>query len=444
MNMNHSTKPRSLERALSRRRFLQTAAVAAAGSSIGVPSLLAKPKAKSKGGLGNMAAIQNIIVVMMENRSYDHFLGWLPGSDGRQSGLIYTDAAGASFPTYPLAPDYQGCGHPDPDHSYEGARIEFNGGACDGWLRAGENDRYSIGYYTDQDLAFFRGAAPAWTTCDRYFSGIMASTFPNRIYQHAAQTDRLENSFTLCTLPTIWDRLQAAQVSAKYYYSDFPFLALWGTKYLPISHFIDEFFADCAAGTLPHVSYVEPRFIGEELGITNDDHPYADVRDGQAFLNEIYTAVTRSPNWANTVLVINYDEWGGFFDHVAPPTRPVPAADLAAGDSEGRVGFRTPCLVISPRARRAHVAHDAYDHTSVLKMIETRFRLAPLTVRDATANNLLDVLDLGQPNMSAPAFDVPPGPFGLSCPLAGGIETSEWFPLVLMALESGFPLGFEL
>jgi len=122
----------------------------------------------------------------------------------------------------------------------------------------------------------------------------------------------------------------------------------------------------------------------------------------------------------------------------------VPAADLAAGDSEGRVGFRTPCLVISPRARRAHVAHDAYDHTSVLKMIETRFRLAPLTVRDATANNLLDVLDLGQPNMNAPAFDVPPGPFGLSCPLAGGIETSEWFPLVLMALESGFPLGFEL
>jgi len=188
------------------------------------------------------------------------------------------------------------------------------------------------------------------------------------------------------------------------------------------------------------VAYVDPRFLAEDLGITNDDHPYADVRNGQAFLNQIYRAVTASPNWANTVLIINYDEWGGFFDHVAPPVRPVPAADQTAGDNEGRLGFRTPCLVISPRARRAHIAHADYDHTSILKMIETRWRLEPLTVRDATANNLLDVLDLGQPNQSAPVFSVPDGPFGLPCPLQSGIENSEWFPLAEMALEFGFPV----
>src|SRR5689334_19201550 len=268
--MSTPTAPGRSLRSVSRRRFIKTAAVAAAGSAAAVSPVWSKAKPRPH---GHAAAIQNIIVVTMENRSFDHIMGWLPGADGRQSGLAYVDSLGQTQSTYPLAPDYQGCGHPDPDHSYAGGRTAFNAGACDGWLRAGENDRYAIGYYTEQDLAFFRGAAPAWTACDRYFAGIMASTFPNRIYQHAAQTDRLENSFDLCTLPTIWDRLMNRGVSARYYYSDFPFLALWGTKYLPISHFIDDFFADCAAGTLPHVAYVDPRFLGEELGLTNDDHP---------------------------------------------------------------------------------------------------------------------------------------------------------------------------
>src|SRR2546426_11854333 len=101
----------------------------------------------------------------------------------------------------------KGCGHPDPDHSYQGGRVEYNNGACDGWLRAGSNDEYAIGYYTQADLAFLGGAAPAWTTCDAYFSAILAGTYPNRIYQHAAQTDRLDNSILpFSTFPTIWDR----------------------------------------------------------------------------------------------------------------------------------------------------------------------------------------------------------------------------------------------
>ena len=85
------------------------------------------------------------------------------------------------------------------------------------------------------------------------------------------------------------------------------------------------FFADAAAGTLPEVSFVEPRFLGEEIGLSNDDHPFADIRNGQAFMNQVYSAVTTGPAWPNTVFVINYDEWGGFFDHVPPPTGPDPA-----------------------------------------------------------------------------------------------------------------------
>ena len=135
--------------------------------------------------------------------------------------------------TRPLAPDFQGCGHPDPDHSFQGGRVEYDGGACDGWLRAGSNDGYAIGYYKNRDLAFLGRAAPQWTAMDRYFAAIMAETFPNRIYQHAAQTDRLTNTYDISVLPTIWDRLADKQLEGRYYYSDVPFLALWGTKYLP-------------------------------------------------------------------------------------------------------------------------------------------------------------------------------------------------------------------
>ena len=181
---------------------------------------------------------------MMENRSFDHFLGWLPGADGHQAGLVFADGTGVAHSTYHLS-EFQGCGYADPDHSWDGGRVEYDNGACDGWLRAGANDEFAIGYYTAADLAFYGKAAPYWTVCDRYFSAIMAETYPNRMYLHAAQTDRLHNDEgpTIATLPTIWDRLQAAGRTGRYYFSDAPFTALWGTKYLPISEPIADFFA---------------------------------------------------------------------------------------------------------------------------------------------------------------------------------------------------------
>ena len=291
---------------LTRRRFLQATGYSAGAFIVGAGTLSAKPKPRPQ-----QSGIQHFVVVTMENRSFDHFLGWVPGADGRQAGLTYLDRAGVPHATYSLTGDYQGCAHPDPDHSYDGGRIEYNNGACDGWLQAGENDEFAIGYYPPSDLPFYAASAPGWTCCDRYFSAIMAETWPNKIYQHAAQTDRLDNTLQVCTLPTIWDRLADHSLQGLYYFSDVPFTAIWGLKYLPITRHISRFFADCAAGTLPHVSFVDPRFIGEDIGITNDDHPHADIRNGQAFLNAIYRAVTTSPNWASTVLVINYDEWGG-------------------------------------------------------------------------------------------------------------------------------------
>jgi phospholipase C len=162
------------------------------------------------------SGIDHIVVVMMENRSFDHILGWLPDAEGNQAGLTYFDRAGMPHSTHPLAPDYQGCGHPDPDHSHDGARVEYDGGACDGWMRAGDNDEYAIGYYEANDVPFFARAATDWTVCDRYFAAIMGPTFPNRMYQHAAQTDRLSNTLEPSALPTIWDRLSAAGLTGRY------------------------------------------------------------------------------------------------------------------------------------------------------------------------------------------------------------------------------------
>ena len=381
------------------------------------------------------SGIEHVVVVMMENRSFDHFLGWVPGADGKQSGLTFTDRYGVRHSTHHLT-DFASCAYNDPDHSYEGGRIELNNGRCDGWLKAGENDALAIGYYTKPDLAFLGQAAPSWTVCDRYFSAVMAETYPNRFYQHAAQTDRLHNSTVTSTLSTIWDRLAAAGLTGRYYFSDVPFTALWGTKYLPISEPFPAFLAAAAAGQLPQVSFVDPRFLDEASGSSGDDHPKADIRAGEQFLNQVYEAVRTSPNWRNTVLVINYDEWGGFFDHVAPGSAPDVSAATALR------GFRVPALVISPLARRGYVAHNTYDHTSVLKMIEWRWGLKALTPRDSAARNLAEVLDFNStPHLTAPRYLLPPFTATV-CPPAPltGAEEAEWPALKDKALAAGWSL----
>lgn len=434
----------------------------------------------------NPGEIGHIVVVMMENRSFDHFLGWVPNSDGIQAGLTYSDTGGGTADTHTLAPDYQGCSNANPNHSYCGGRYEWNDGASDGWLFDCEslcggscvsgcpcptdpicwipgeeqaNDTYAIGYYSRQDLPFYSGVADNWTVCDHYFAPIMASTWPNKIYQYAADTDRVINQLdkgTDCipdfvTLPTIFDRLSDAGLTARYYFGDVPFVALWGTRYLPIARPISEFYEACAAGNLPNVAYVDPRFLSEGNGTSCDDHPKADVRCGQAFLNRIYNAITSSPNWSNTVLVIHYDEWGGFFDHVdpddpdgdgqsdTPAINGTMAQSLVDTNHPGLRGFRVPCIVVSPWAARGVVADGIYDHASVLRMIEWNWALTPLTIRDANANNLADVLTLTNPNVSAPAFTVGQGPFSGACQTSEPIS-DKWWQLYALARSLGFPV----
>ena len=432
--------------AVSRRAFVKTV-LGASGAALfgsemartGGPGAGPAPDGGSSAGLGlGMApvalasaalpspatsGIDHVVVVMMENRSFDHFLGWLPNANGRQAGLSYPDLSGVAHATYHQR-QMNGCGYRDPDHSYAGGRLQYNGGRMNGFLTDPANDAYAISYYTAADRPFMSQLALHFTTCDQYFCSILGPTYPNRIFQHAAGTDRLDNTMTVSAMPTIWDRLnQPGGPTGRYYFSDVPFLALWGTKYLSIAADYGQFLADAAAGTLPNVSFVDPRFEDEGSGTSGDDHPLADIRAGDAFLSEVFHALSSGPLWDRTVLVVNYDEWGGFFEHVAPPriTAGVPiGASPSTGvdtdlDKSGRVlaGFRVPCIVASPLTQgnptRPSVAHGLYDHTSVLKLIEWRWGLKPLTQRDASMlstdpGNLATVLHFGKPATSVPSL----------------------------------------
>src|SRR5262249_43240025 len=282
------------------------------------------------------SGIQHIVVVMMENRSFDHLLGWVPGADGKQAGLTYIDKSGHQRSTSGLAPDYTGCPHPDPDHSYDQSRVAYDNGAMDGFLRAGRNDTYAIGYYSESDLPFYSALARNYMVCDRYFASILGPSFPNRMFLWASQTDRLSNRVSISRLPTIFDRLTAAGVSHRYFFSNLAFASFWGFKYALSTGLFTEFLQRAGTGTLPAVSFVDPSYTLVDDGSGNDDHPHADIRNGDAFLAAVFYALAMGPAWKNTVLIINFDEGGGFFDHVAPP-RVVAANSLDADIVGGQV-----------------------------------------------------------------------------------------------------------
>ncbi|MGH9396282.1 MAG: alkaline phosphatase family protein, partial [Terriglobia bacterium] len=264
------------------------------------------------------AGIEHIVIVTMENRSFDHFLGWLPNADGKQAGLTYQDLHGQTRATHRLAPDFTGCPNAV-DNSYQIGRVEWDHGAMDGWLKTSANSLLAIGYYTEADQPFLSALARNYTTLDHHFCAILSSTFPNRLFLYAAQTDRLDDTVSLVDLPTILDHLASAGVSARYYFSNLPFLALWGLKYLLIARTYGEFLEDAASGHLPAVSFVDPAFTVIDNGTGTDDHPHSDIRRGDAFLARTFHALASSPAWQKTILIVIFDEWGGFFDHVAPP-----------------------------------------------------------------------------------------------------------------------------
>jgi phospholipase C len=454
------------DEALRRREFLQRAALTA-GLASGLAGVLdaetlvaeaARRQRRQHLPAPKNLPIDTFVVLMMENRSFDHYLGWMPDADGRQAGLSYTDLGGKVHPTHRLTPDWQGCGHPDPDHSWNGGRGQMNRGKMDGFLKTG-NDEFAVGYYEEGDLGFVQAAARTFTTFDRFFCSLMASTFPNREYMHAAQsyglrdndlppqTDAYKNGFPWDT--TIWNALQRKGISHRYYYVDAPISALWGQPGLQIASTVSEYYQRCADGTLPSVSFVDPYFAGsagEGLGASGDEHPHGDVRMGQAYMADVVHAFLESPQYERGALFVVYDEWGGFYDHVVPHRVPDVRNARKLEDDFGLMGFRIPAVIVSPYARRGHVHHSALGFESILKMIEYRFALRPLTRRDAYATNLAHAFDWrSEPRLEVPKLPTPEHVVSQPCAIGGSATARAREHDVVSMVTSGWldSLGFD-
>lgn len=337
--------------------------------------------------------IDTFVVVMMENRSFDHYLGRLradpsyaardlvEGLTGQESNPREGGGRVSPFRQHDFTVS-------DPPHSWEFAHQSWNQGQNDGFVRAhaGPNEADVMGYHERDQLPFLYWLADEFVVCDSWFSSVLGPTWPNRYYLHAGTSmGRTNNSLALPSPPTLWDAMRAQGKSYKNYYAGVVPWYLGGFFPVLSSHNplapIGTFFQDAKAGTLPNFSLIDPDFS------LNDDHPDHDIRLGQAFLSSIVHALFESPQYSRTLLVITYDENGGFFDHVAPP----PAVDDRSDFRQ--LGFRVPALLVGPTVKRGVVDKTVYEHTSVGKTLSQKFGFAPLTQRMATANGIAAALD---------------------------------------------------
>ena len=379
-----------------------------------------EPSGTMISGAATDSPINTVVIVMMENRSFDHWLGWLGTHEGykesgrRQFGKFFDiDANNQATVDGPNGPEstrhmigwdlltnpYRGCDLTDPNHGWTSGRLQRDLG----FLAPGANDDLlPLGYYEAEDLDFTKHFVKRFTTFDSYHCSILGPTWPNRHYLHGAQSGgNKSNAFPTdpagFTWPLIWEKLAAANVPARYYYSDLPFVALYGGRMAPFISPIADFHTDCANGTLPNVVMIDPTFFGAGQ---NDDHPLADIRSGQAFVRDTFKAFAESPHWENGLFILTYDEWGGFYDHVAPAHFPDDRASAVDAEDFSQAGYRVPTIMASPYAYAGLVDRRGYDHASVLRFLEWRFLGAPpegpgnpgdswfLTRRDQYANNL--------------------------------------------------------
>jgi phospholipase C len=470
------------EATLRRREFLTRTAVTAglAGAAASMPLNLLLREIAGKNALAaglptpsNMP-IDHFVVLMMENRSFDHYFGWLPNADGvQQRSYPDPDNGGTLVSTRHASTlgqgEWQGCGHPDPDHSWGGGRAQLGSSLNDprkepdGFLE-GDNDEFALCYYDEGDLGFIHAAGKQFTVYDRFHCSLMGPTWPNRYYNWSAQSGgKRDNSPPAQTAGNQWETLfdralrnnpanvpAPGALTARYYNSDLPFSAVWGPRAVPWTRPVADYYADCAAGTLPNITFVDPPFRdgGGGDGVSADEHPLGDVRLGQAFMSDVVHAFMESPNWERGALFIVYDEWGGFFDHVRPPTVPDARRSTNLDLDFGLMGFRIPAVVVSPFASRGSVSHLLCGFESIIKLITYRFALGGLTTRDAQANNIGLSMNWSSPNFERPTLPDPERIVSSPCTLGGGdvadgqqTHESDLAALEDLAERFGFPTG---
>jgi len=378
------------------------------------------PTTTNPGGLhGAQIPVDTIVVLMQENRSFDHYFGHLPGQKRVPNAVAQNPdpLGGGPIKTFH---QQQLCETADLDHSWNGTHHEWNGGAMDGFTAANVDPtdptgRRAMGYYTARDLPYYYKLYKTFAMSDRHFCSVLSQTFPNRYFLLAGTAfGEIGNTIPdlgsdLYAQRTIFNLLDEAGVTWSIYFTDLPFGAIFSyvrKQRAENLKSIDEYFTDAAAGRLPQVAFVDPGFLIEETA--NDEHPPRNVQIGQEFVARIIDTLMRSPQWSRSALFLTYDEHGGFWDHVPPPLACVPddiPPKLKPHDVPGaydRYGIRVPFVVVSPFAKRRYLSHTVTDQTSVLRFIQTRFDLPALTRRDANADALLEMFDFEHPPFLAP------------------------------------------
>jgi phospholipase C len=364
---------------------------------------------------------------MQENRSYDsyfgqlHFEGQVNSSPEPMKGNP-NPVTGTGPPLHPFH-KVSYCETADLNHSWLGTHLEINNGAMNGFTTQNVDPTdptgsRAMGHYDDSDLPYYYALANVFGIGDRYFASVPGPTFPNRFYLLAGTSfGHIQNDLPPpggWTQPTVFRSLTKAGVSWKVYYSQAPFAALFADVQQHLENLapISQYFADAKAGHLPQVAFVDPTFFAG-VNTETDEHPPSNIQVGEAFSAQVVNALLASPNWPDSAMFLTYDEHGGFYDHVAPPTAPVPDnIPPPAGSGPytfNMYGVRVPVTVISPFAIAHHVDHAVYDHTSILRFIELRFGLPTLTNRDASANPMLGFFDFSHPDLLTPP-PLPPAP----------------------------------
>ncbi len=394
--------------------------------------------------LGTDIPIDTIVVLMLENRSFDSYFSHL-GKYAKRSDI-------ESAPDTTTNPDKTGPNpgalHPyvhaphlcmlDTNHEWSGTHTEWDNGKMDGFVEANEGwaetfpdggaptlkaGTRAMGWFDERDIPFYYDLASKFATGDHYHASILGPTWPNRQYMYAASSfGIIDNSlpdFGDAPYPkkdvVIFDALEKAKVSWNVYSDGAIGIAVvlglsivnrWAGRN-PLLHTTD-FFSQAAAGTLPHVVFLDPR-LGTLAPDANDEHPPADVQVGQKFTSDVVQALFKSPQWKRMALFVTYDEHGGLYDHVPPPPACAPddrAPLVHIGDTTkggfDRYGVRVPVTVVSPYAKPAYVSHVLYDHTSILRFIEARYGLPALSARDANADAMFDFFDFQKSTFAIP------------------------------------------
>jgi phospholipase C len=364
-----------------------------------------------RGDVVNLTKVDHIVVVMLENRSFDHMLGYLSlvgereDIDGLRPGLV-NEHLGRKYPIHHLDATALDV---DPNHSSVAIDVQIADGAMSGFVAslartladravADGDPAVAMGYYDGSDVPVYDHLAREFAVCNRWFSSVPGATLPNRLYALSGRAAGSRDDVARPRPPLYQNasfvrHLDANRIPWRWYSFDPGTLRLADAHYLlghpkqfayfsktglpwqtmldpTVNDKVGSFLEDAANGALPAVSWIDPAFTNfNPLGFpVNDDHPTADIVDGQELVLAIYDALASSPQWERSLLVIVYDEHGGFYDHVPPP----PAADDDPV-TFGSYGVRVPAMIVSPWIEPQSVSNTVFDHTSIIKTILMRF-----------------------------------------------------------------------